>query len=495
MYLTTRKVVIQIRKFMKNQYILIITTIFCAPIAQYCRREEPTHTTSTTINDFSRLNKTNIHSLKTPSSYQELQEIVAYAKKNKLKIAIAGIRHSQGGHAFFTNAIVINLKKLNRILDFDPDKKLITVQAGTTWNTIQEFLHPHGCAVKIMQFANLFTIGGSLSVNCNGIDPNYGPLIESIQSIKILLENGSIVTASRSENSELFSLAIGGYGLFGIILQATIQVVKDDLYKKEITLMSLDEYVKKLKNMRPDQKTGFHFSFLTLTASGKKLFGQVANFDFKKIDDTKFSKKSNLQKRILHHEKNINRKKIVTKLWSKNKLIKALHWIPEVLRHSTIVSRNNIMRPPASHLYIEIPNETNLLQEYFIPIDNLIKFITSLEIITKKLNVNLMHVAFRFIPKNTESYLSYLETDRVGIVLFFNQKITADDNRKTQQWTQHLIKKAAQLNGAYYLPIQLHATKKQVLAVYPKLDRFFTLKREYDSSELFMNHFYAKYAH
>jgi len=479
---------------MTNRHIWATIAILCIPLAGYPHLKQNIKTTPTTINDFSRLNETKIHSFTTPYSYEELQSIIDYAQNNKLKIALSGTRHSQGGHAFFPDAIVINLEKLNKILDFDKNKKLITVQAGATWNHIQEFLQPHHCAVKIMQFANLFTVGGSLSVNCNGIDPNYGPLIESIQSIKILLANKSIVTASRSENSELFSLAIGGYGLFGIILEATIQVVQDDLYKRKMALISLPAYIQKIKKIVNDPEIGFHFSFLTLTAHGKKLFGNVACFDFKKLDNAEVSKKDAIQKRKLQYEKFTKIQKTIVKPWSKNRLIKALHWVPESIKNKKIISRNNIMRPPASHLYVETPGETNLLQEYFIPIDNLIPFIDSLETITQKLTVNLMHVAFRFIPKNTESYLSYCKTDRVGIVLFFNQKMTVNDTEKTKKWTQHLIETAVQLNGAYYLPIQLHATKKQALAVYPQLNNFFAFKKQYDPSELFMNHFYSKYA-
>lgn len=451
--------------------------------------------TTKTINDFSRLNETKIHTLATPSSYEELQKIIRYAQANNLKIAMAGSRHSQGGHAFFADAIVINLKKLNKILDFNPHKKLITVQTGATWKDIQEFLQPHGLAVKIMQFVNIFTIGGSLSVNCNGVDPHFGPLIESVQSIKILLADGSIVTASRSENSELFSLAIGGYGLFGVILEATLQVVEDELYKPTTKMVSLEDYIQKIKTIPNDPKIGFHFGYLTFRSVSKNLFGKVVYFDFNKFDDTKLSDKKNIRKRKLNTEKFISIKKVFTKLWANNKLAKASSWIPETIRHTKIISRNNIMRPDASHVYIETPRETNLLQEYFIPVDNLISFIASLEKITKDLNFNLMLVSLRFIPKNTENFLSYTTTDRIGIVLFFNQKITEEGNEKTKKWTQHLIEAAAQLNGTYYLPIQLHATKEQTLKAYPKLNNFFELKKKYDSSELFMNYFYNKYSH
>ncbi len=448
---------------------------------------------SVELNDFSRLNKTIINKFITPSSYEELQSTIQYAQAHNLKISIAGMRHSQGGHTFFPNALVINLGKLNQIIAFDRNKKLITVQAGITWKDVQHYLHQHKLAVKIMQFVNIFTVGGSLSVNCNGIDPNYGPLIESIHSIKILLADGSIVTASHSKNSELFSLAIGGYGLFGIILEATIEVVEDSLYKRETKFLSLPEYVSTIKNIAHDPQIGFHFSYLSFKVYGKKLFGGVTLFNFKKLNTEHLSEKQNKKKRKLKHERFVAIRKMGTKLWSKSRLMKAFNWLGEGIQHGQIVSRNNIMRPPGSHSYVEASKETNLLQEYFIPVDNLLSFIDSLEAITKKLNQNLMLVAFRFIPQNTESYLSYTKTDRIGIVLFFNQKMTSEANKKTEKWTRHLIDTAIQLNGTYYLPSQLHASKEQILQSYPPINDFFQLKKKYDPNEVFMNHFYKKY--
>ncbi|MEX0849657.1 MAG: FAD-binding protein [Candidatus Dependentiae bacterium] len=60
------------------------------------------------INDYSRLNQTKIDQLVMPESYAELQTIIQYAQAHNLKVSIAGSRHSQGGHAFFTQAIVID---------------------------------------------------------------------------------------------------------------------------------------------------------------------------------------------------------------------------------------------------------------------------------------------------------------------------------------------------------------------------------------------------
>lgn len=447
-----------------------------------------------TLNDFSRLNETTINQLITPTSYQELESIIKYATAKKLKISIAGSKHSQGGHAFYPDAIVVDLKLLNNVLSFEPDTKLITVQTGITWKEIQDFLNPHNCAVKIMQFANLFTVGGSLSVNCNGVDPHQGPLIESVRSIKIMNAEGSIIIASRTENAELFHLAIGGLGLFGIIIEATLEVVDNDFYQQETRNLTIPEYVAYVKNLPHDPTIGFHFGFLKLNLFGKDMFSNIATFNFKKINTACLSKRQQKRYKKLYREKWVTPRTLQTKLWSKFKFIKAIHWIPESAKNGRIISRNNIMRPPASHLYVETAGNTNLLQEYFVPVDGLMPFIAELEAVTKKLNVNLMHVAVRYIPQNNESFLSYTTTDRIGIVLFFNQSMDEKGNQTTKQWTQHLINSAIDVDGTYYLPIQLHADNQQIHAAYPNITNFFTLKKQYDPHELFMNYFYQKYA-
>lgn len=444
------------------------------------------------IDDFSRLNNTRIHKLFTPGTTEEIQDILNYAHRNGLKVSVSGVRHSQGGHAFYPNGVVIDLKNYNKVLLLDKQQKTITVQAGITWNEIQEYLNPHDLAVKVMQFANIFSVGGSLSVNANGIDPHCMPLIETVRSFKIVVSDGAIVCASRTENSELFHLAIGGYGLFGIILEVTLDVVENSFYLRDSTSVTLDEYVTFVKSLPKRSDIGFHFGFIKLPFGRNKQLTDVVVFNFKTVDKRTIPAKKQSQISKLHQERFVRTKRIGTGLWTKSRLLKSFHWVHEWLKKG-IVSRNNIMRPPASHLFIEPRGETNLLQEYFIPVDNLITFLRNLEKITSQLNQNLIHVAVRFIPKNTESFLSYSRSDCIGIVLFVNQKMSTLGNAITKAWTQQLIDTANALDGTYYLPIQLHADQKQIRNVYPQIDTFFRYKKQYDPTELFMNTFYKKY--
>jgi hypothetical protein len=258
-------------------------------------------------------------------------------------------------------------------------------------------------------------------------------------------------------------------------------------------MLELPEYVELLKTAGNDPRIGFHFAFVTFSFSDKHLFSKVAAFNFKKTDSAKVRRK-HPRKRRLFQESFVDVHKVSVGLWAQHKFYKLLHWVPEGLRHGEVISRNNIMRPPASHLYVELPKSTNLLQEYFIPVDNLLDFVAAVEKITMQLNFNLMHMAFRFIPKNTESFLSYTPTDVAGIVLFFNQPLTADGSQKAQIWTRYLVDTAIKLGGRHYLPIQTYATREQVRQAYPQIDKFFALKKKYDPRERFMNRFYAKYA-
>ncbi|MCE5315899.1 MAG: FAD-binding oxidoreductase, partial [Parachlamydia sp.] len=106
---------------------------------------------------------------------------------------------------------VVDMSRLNRILSIDTQNKTILVQAGVTWEQIQESVNPNGLAVAVMQSSNIFTVGGSLSVNAHGRDPRFGPMIDSVKRIKMLLSDGSIRWVSRDQDGELFHLAIGGY--------------------------------------------------------------------------------------------------------------------------------------------------------------------------------------------------------------------------------------------------------------------------------------------
>ena len=149
----------------------------------------------------------------------------------------------------------------NHILHLDRNTKVISVESGVTWGQIQDYVNPYGLAVEVQQSSNIFTVGGSLGVNAHGRDPRFGPVIETVQSLRIMNGAGKILNVSRLENSELFSLVIGGYGLFGVVLSADIQLGEDDVYKKSCKTLDYRAYPAYFEaNVANQREVGLHYA-------------------------------------------------------------------------------------------------------------------------------------------------------------------------------------------------------------------------------------------
>jgi len=202
------------------------------------------------MNDVSRLNPTYVKKIVANDEIRGLKEILAEAHKNNLKVSIAGRKHSMGGHAFYDDAVVLDMTSFNKILWLDKKNKIIRVQSGADWKKVIEYINPYNLSVGVMQAYNTFTIGGSLSVNVHESDPNYGPLIETVQSFRLLLANGTILNVSRTENSELFGLVIGGYGLFGVILDVDLQLTNNNIYQKNEYNIDYQSYYSTFRNVQ-----------------------------------------------------------------------------------------------------------------------------------------------------------------------------------------------------------------------------------------------------
>src|SRR6185437_655404 len=116
------------------------------------------------------------------------------------------------------------------------------VQAGATWHDIQLFLNDKNLAVKAMQSTDIFTIGGSLSVNAHGMDPTIGSMASTIRSFRFMFADGTIQDITPHTHQELFNAVIGGYGLFGIVLEVSFEVTENVLYKRDLTVLKCEDF-------------------------------------------------------------------------------------------------------------------------------------------------------------------------------------------------------------------------------------------------------------
>nr|WP_249316981.1 FAD-binding oxidoreductase [Bacillus sp. FJAT-50079] len=442
------------------------------------------------MTDVGRLVPTKVKEVKQGQETEQIKEILQEAKENKLHISIAGKQHSQGGHTYYKDAIVLDMTTYNRVIEVLPEEKLITVQSGATWADVQEAINPYNLSIKTMQAPNIFTIGGSMSVNVHGRDIRFGPLIESIRSFRLMNAKGEILHVSRTENAELFRLVNGGYGLFGVILEVDIELTDDVVYQAKyewIDYRQYPQYFRKEILANPD--IDLHNSRISIAPNHFLTDMYVTNYYKTDIDVNDYNE--------LLDEKYVRRNKFAFGLsrhsdWGKNFV-----WFVQKQAFKDgkeeWISRNNVMRPEVQFLDYDGKNDTDILQEYFVPFDAFPEFIDRLRDLLKTEKLNVLNITVRYVPKNEEAYLSYAKEDMFALVFLINQGISQKEIERTGDVVRKIVDLTLEMNGSYYLPYYHYPTKEQMKTAYPQADRFFQKKREYDPKELFMNQFYEEY--
>ena len=126
-------------------------------------------------NDASHLNKTAIYGIVHVTNEDDIRNALQFARDHHLKVTCAGQQHSMGGQTFTHGGLVLDLRDFNRI-SLDKDRKRVNIQSGARWWQLQHLVDQEGLSVKAMQSINIFSVGGTLSVNAHGIDPWPGPV-------------------------------------------------------------------------------------------------------------------------------------------------------------------------------------------------------------------------------------------------------------------------------------------------------------------------------
>lgn len=445
------------------------------------------------ISDVGKLLPTKIKQVENAENEQVLQKLVKDANTSGEKISIAGMQHSQGGQTYYPNGTVLDMKGYNKILEFDPEKKRIRVQSGVTWDDIQRKVNPYGLAVQVMQSQNIFTVGGSLSVNVHGRDIRHEALIDTVESFRLLMADGTVKNVSREEHADLFPYVIGGYGLFGVILDVTLKLTDDELYTMQTKTLDYKEYTAYFKEkVKKDENVRMHLARISV----------APNSFLKEMYVTDYVLAENQNKREeyskLKEENIIAAPKLFLGLsrysdWGKNTFWDIQRNYTERI-NGTYETRNNVMRSDSTFMEYENPNRTEVLQEYFVPIDHFTAYIDDLQNVLNKEELNLLNITIRYVEKNENAVLSYAKNDMFALVLLINQGRSESEIKKTKAVLGKIIDVTLKHNGSYYLPYYSYPTKQQLEQAYPRIEEFLQKKKEIDPQERFVNLFYKEYS-
>jgi len=463
--------------------ILVLTTIATAWGTARTRVERPLP--PPTVNDVTQLNPVIVNRVIAPTTTEEIVDAV---KHHPGPIAIGGGRYSMGGQTATEGALHIDMRRFNRIIQFSPSTKSITVQAGTRWRQIQEHVDSAGLSVKIMQTYSNFTVGGSLSVNVHGRYVGLGPLILSVKSLKVVLADGRLVDASPTRNPAIFYGVIGGYGGLGVITEATLELADNVKVKRQDRRMPIGEYRKYFVDQIRNSPTAvFHNA-------------DIYPDDYTTVNAVTYIRTDEpvtVPDRLIPNDRTYGLNRFVYWViseWPFGKSIRQHVVDPMVFRDEPITWRNY----EASYDVAELEpksrkTSTYVLQEYFVPVERFDEFVPKMRDVLRRHDVNVINVSIRYARPDPGSLLAWARTEVFAFVLYYKQDTDAPARSKVAAWTRELIDAALSVDGSYYLPYQPHATAGQFVRAYPRAPEFFALKRRLDPNNKFRNKLWDKY--
>lgn len=454
------------------------------------------------LNDIhSQLNATRVDRILKPQNVQELKSAILRANEAGRAISIAGGRHAMGGQQFGEGNFHVDMNGMKRIIGLDRERGIVEVEAGIQWPELLEFLvraqegeeHPWGIFQK-QTGADRLSLGGALASNVHGRGLALKPIIDNVESFKLLDHTGTEQCCDRRRNSELFSLAIGGYGLFGAVTSVRLRLVQRRKVQRVVELRELKDIIAAFEKRIADGYLYGDFQFATDSTRDSFLRRGVFSC-YRPVDrDTTITKNPTRfhpedWARLTFYTHKYKRRAFDT--YTKRYLATSgqIYWADSQLSAAYI---DNYHEALDRKLGAKV-KATEMITEIYVPRESLVAFMEDARLVLRKEKANVIYGTVRMIEKDEESFLRWA-TERFACVIF-NLHVTHDPQgiENSTRSFRSLIDLGMRYKGSYYLTYHRWATKEQVETCYPQFREFLQFKLKYDPREVFQSEWYRHY--
>ena len=449
----------------------------------------------TILNDASRLSPTpvvNHVTISRPTQEDLIARIRAELKEAaeaSRPFAASVARHSMGGQSLPRDGTAVTLD--GGPLEMDTAAKTYRTSAGNRWSDVIRILDPKGFSPAVMQSNSDFGVGSTFCVNAHGWPVPHGPFGSTVKAIRMVLADGTLMQCSRNENAELFGLAMGGYGLFGVIVDLDVEMTENLLLLPKFERMAPERFADQfIRSIDTDRSLAMAYG--RMSVSRKNFFDDALMVTFRPVANppaslppaTSSGKMTGLANDIYRAQTG----------WE---VAKGLRWFMEARLGPTIAggaaTRNSLMAEPVVNLAQKDLQRTDILHEYFVAPERFGEFLAACRDIIPKSRAEFLNVTLRYVAEDKTPSLAIAPVRRIAAVMSFSQEVTPEGEIDMMQTTEALIDRVTAIGGAFYLPYRLHARRHQVEKAYPAVSAFVAAKRRYDPQLRFRNAMWDAY--
>jgi FAD/FMN-containing dehydrogenase len=451
------------------------------------------------VNDIhSQLNSTRVLEVLDPRSLEDVQTIVRRAGKDRKTISVAGGRHAMGGQQFGTDTLLIDSRRLNRVLHLDRNRGILEVEAGIEWPAlIDGYLalqngdrQPWGIAQK-QTGADRLTMAGTMAANAHGRGLKMKPYVSNVESFVLVDASGTAHTCSRTENPELFSLVHGGYGLFGIVISVQLRLVPRKKVERIVEIRTVDDlmitFEKRISGGFEYGDFQFSIEHESEDFLHKGVFSCYRPLPMETPIPAAEKQLSDENWRQLLYLAHTDEKKAFEKYadyyLSTNGQI---YWSDT---HQLSIYPDNYHREIDEKLHAPYP-ATEIITEIDVPRSALKGFFDEVREDFRKNKVELIYGTVRIIERDDESFMPWAKQPYACTIFNLHTVHSPEGLQRSADAFRRLIDMAARRGGTYYLTYHRYADRKQIESCYPQFAEFLRLKKKYDPEERFQSDWY-----
>lgn len=454
------------------------------------------------VNDVhSQLNSSRVFRIETPQTLDEVRSALRAARKEERAVCISGARHAMGGQQFCADGVMLDIRKLNRVISFDRERGLIEVESGVQWPQLFEFLHesqrgePRPWAFAQKQTGgDQFTIGGSLSANIHGRGLTLAPFVQDIESFRLVDARGNLRQCSRTENAELFSLAIGGYGLFGFVYSVTLRLVPRRKLERVVEVRSVEGLAQAFEDRIREGFLYGDFQY-AIDERSEDFLRQGVFSCYRPVDD---------MGPILGVQRTLGNEDWIDLLYlahaDKTQAYKryARYYLSTNGQHYWSDEQQMSTYPDGYHREVErrtkAPSRgSEMITEIYCEREALERFLAEARLYALQSGANIIYGTVRLIEEDRESFLRWARRPYACVIFNLHIDHTTGGMIRGGDTLRRLIDLGIRHGGSYYPTYHRYALRRQVDACFPQFEDFLKLKRKYDPEELFQSDWYRHY--
>lgn len=460
---------------------------------------QPEEISGTVVNDIhSQLNRTIVDRIISPKSIDDLSRAALSAKNAGKALSICGRRHSMGGQQFGGGNILVDMTSFNRVLSFDRNRGIIEIEAGVEWPELLGYLteaqkdgQTNWGIMQKQTGADRLSIGGALASNVHGRGLKFKPIIDQVESFRLMDHTGEIRMCSRQENPELFRLTIGGYGLFGIVTSVKLRLWERKKVQRIVEIRDLKDIPQMFEQRIND---GYLYGdFQYATDSNRDSFMRRGVFScYRPVDPAtpitqnqiRFHPDDWAKLTYYTHKYKLRAFDVYTKRYLETS--GQIYWSDSQLSAAYM---DNYHEELDRKLHAKAKG-SEMITEIYVPRASLISFMEEAREELKRHKANVIYGTVRLIEREDESFLCWAKESWACII--FNLHIDHEPKKIDEAAAafRSLIDIGLRHGGSYYLTYHRWATKEQVEKSYPQFGEFLKMKLKYDPDEIFQSDWY-----